>query len=293
MKNIQNFCKFNYFLMEKYIKIKFVFLLLLAFINTSGQNYVQFYNAIQYYNSAFSGIEKCSNILLLNNYHPITLSENYIYNTLLTDIFVPKISGGIKLGIEKTSTPDNVFSNLGVSFAYAYHNKFSDNLRFSLSIQNSYFVKKINTANLVYPDMLNIYGNEPNLSNEIISENTIKQLKFGGGFVIYGKDYFFSFFVDNFYSYYFSSSNNNQNLYTLMLEKQFYNRKKRFNISYNGAFMYSKPFYTIINGVIIENKNLGGGIFIKQSIFNSKIYNALSPYFIFYYNTINYSIKRF
>ncbi|MBN2891839.1 MAG: type IX secretion system membrane protein PorP/SprF [Bacteroidales bacterium] len=273
--------------MNKFKKFKISFLIIFLFVDVYGQDFIQFQNIPQHYNSAFAGINKCSNIVLTNNFHHVAPSLNFFSNTLIIDTHVPLVSGGIKLEIEKFSTPGNVFSNTYLSFAYAYQNKFNKKNRFSLSLQGTFFQENINISNLVFSNMIDIYSNTLEPNSEIFANNVLRGVFFGGGAVFYGKSYYFSFFVENFFSIYATTPKKNDWNLSLIAEKQLIKTNKKYNLHYNSAFFFNRQFLSISNGVVISNDIIGCGMFVKELLFDNNLTNALSPYFTLNYKNIS------
>lgn len=260
---------------------------ILGLTKISAQEFYQFYNIPQYYNSAFSGIEKCSNIVLSNNIHPVSSGINFVSNDLFVDFYVPKISGGLKLDISKTSSPNNVFSSTNFAFAYSYHNKILKKIRFSMSIQVKYNQESFKVSDLIFPNMITPYSNIIFSSNELIVSRLFSNFIFAGGFVLYNENSYFSAFVDNFYSVYINDEINIRNNLVLLTEKQLFKKKNNYTLKLNSSIIICKYFQSFSTGLIFQLKQVEIGLFSLQNVYNKSLENGLNSYFAYNFNNIS------
>ena len=268
------------------IKITFFIIIFLAFSDATAQEFNQFYNIPHYYNSAFAGIKKCSSISVNNNILPVATGVNFKTNNLLIDWYIPKISGGLKFGVAKKTSPQDVFSSLNLTFAYSYHIKLSYKYRLSLSVQSVFNQENFNSANLIFPNMISPYSTVILPNNEPIINKTCRGFKFAGGFVLYNNDSYFSVYIDNFYSIYADKENNAKTAVIILSEKEIFHKSKKTTITLNSMIFSSKYSQNISTGGILKINQLNFGIFSKQNYFEKKLTNGIEAYF-------SYSYKKF
>jgi len=267
-------------------KVYIILVLLFSSILAKNQEFSQFYNVPQYYNSAFAGIQKCSNVVIMNKIHPILGNLNFYSNGIVADLYFSKIHGWIEADVAHNSTPSNVFFFTAFSVAYAYHNKFSKKIRFSMSIRAKFQQQNFNASNLIFADMISPYNNQITPNNENIMRELQKSLVFGGGAVLYGKSYYFSFFVNNFYSIYDAKKIYNNNYYVFLSEKQLIKSAKRKKIKINSAIFFNKIFLETTEGGIFEKNNIAGGLFLHQNFYENNFTFGVSPYMSLHYRNI-------
>ena len=272
-------------------KITFFIILLSTFFNISAQEFEQFYTMPQYYNSAFAGIEKCSNISTNNHFHPIVNGVHFLSNNLLLDIYISEISGGLKFSLTRSSTPDNIFTSLDFAFGYSYHLKLSKKIRLALSIQTTFIQKNINSSNLIYPSSISPFSNTVIPNNEPIINNLYRNFNFASGFVLYNRKSYFSIFVDNFYSLYIENKQTQNTNLVLLTEKQAITLPHKFFINISSIIIISKNFKNFSTGMIIKNKQFKLGLFSKQNILESSFTNGLGSFLSYSYGnlTIGYT----
>jgi Type IX secretion system membrane protein PorP/SprF len=283
--------------MNKFKKTNITLFIVFVFAITkiSAQEFFQFYNIPQYYNSAFAGIEKCSNIVVSNNIHPVISGINFISNDLFLDTYVPKISGGLKFDVSRVSSPNNVFSSTNFAFAYAYHNKIYKKLRFSMSVQVKYNQESFKLSNLIFPNMITPYSNVLLPSNELVASRLFRSIIFGGGLVLYNNNLYFSGFVDNFYSIYINDEIITKTRLVLLTEKQLLKKKNNYVLKLNSAMIISKYFQNFSTGLIFQLKQVEIGLFSLQNFYNKSLVNGMNSYFAYNYNqlSIGYSHSFF
>ena len=267
-------------------KITFFIIVFFAFSTISAQKFEQFYNIPHYYNSAFAGIEKCSDISFNNNFLPIVGTQNFYNNNLLLNLYLPKISGGLKFGVSKKTSPQNVFSSLNLAFAYSYHFKISTNHHLSLSLQSKYNQESFNSSNLIFPNMITPYSNIILSNNEPILNKTYRNFEFAGGFVLYNKNSYFSIYLDDFYSLYIEEKGHAESTVIFLTEKIIYQKRSKFEIVLNSAIFLSKNYYNFSTGIILKTKQLNFGLFSKQNLFETNLANGLETYFAYNYKNL-------
>lgn len=273
--------------MTKLKKIKITFFIIISCINLFSQDFNQIFQIPQYYNAAFTGVDKCSKIILSNKYHPISFEQNFFINNLLVDLSIKKISGGLKINIHRENTPNKIFSKNSFSFGYAYNNNLTRKIRFSLATQINYLNESINSQNLVFPNMLSLYSNEISLENEIINKEKKNSINFGFGGLLYSKTTFFSFFVDNFWNIELKNRTTKPFVIRLLAEKQLVRRDYFGKINLNTAFFISKYFQNSFIGLNYVHEKISGGIFINQNLYNSRLTNSISPQVAFSFGSFN------
>ncbi len=250
-----------------------------------AQRFVQVFNYPLFYNSAFAGTESCSNTLLINELHPMGGGLNFYSNNLLVDFKINSINSGLKFNILHKATPQKVFVNQSFAFAYAYNNKITRKIRFSLSVQAKYHTFKISQSNLIFPNMLSVYSNQVENNTEILSLAKNNNIYFGGGGLIYGKNFYFSVFVDNFFAIYQKEAPKTPLTICFIGDKKLFSIKRNFKIKFNTALFYSNKFINSINTILLKNKQFSVGLLSLQNFYNNQLSNGLGV-------SAGYSVKR-
>ncbi len=248
------------------MKFAIKLILILTTINIAkSQNYSQFQSSPQYYNPAFSSINKCTNILSKNQYQHIAPGIFYIQNSIITDFFIPKLSSALKLSAENFHFSDKIFNINRFRFSYSYHLNLDKKNHISFGIETEYFQEKFSANNLIYPSMLDAYGNISNSVPQYTNSLAVSNLIFNAGIVFWQKDFYFSAYTNNLYSIYFGDkAPENSNLGFMFERKNILkNDEKYFTI--NTAIFAKKNYYNLYFGSTINYKSLQIGIFEKIS----------------------------
>ncbi len=270
--------------------LKIIFLILIicfwGFFGSNSQELEQIFNTPQYYNSAFAGYEHCSVGFLSNKMHFVTLNKFFLMNNILFEYFDKKISGAFQVSIGNSFYTEKIFIKNKISLAYTYHNRINRKTLFSLSLQSKYIQEKINTDNLIFPDMISVYNSEILPTTETITLENKNEVIFCGGVLLYNKKYFFSVFVDNFFSVYNNTNTNEIKRIIFINEYQLFSKRDYFDIKLNFSSFIFKNYYFFTTGCILENNIIELGLYSKQNFYDKNLSNGANIYTSIKYNKL-------
>ncbi len=247
----------------------------ISVIALKSQNIKQFYKVPQYYNTAFAGINKCSNIISLNKIHPVYKDVLFFSNSLIFDAYFRKIFGAVYLSATNESTPNNIYNTKEFKFAYTYHVQISGKYMISLSVGTKYFNEYFNENNIILPSMLNLWTNSVSSLNDNIPSYKYKYLGFNTGIVFWTQKFYLSTSVNNFWTIELAEENNKFTSLEIFFEKRRFIENKKIFFSLNSAFFAINKSYSIYNGLNFKYYNVNFGTFLKNVFNRNYISNGL------------------
>ncbi len=199
-----NFCltTIHQFLTKKGSVVLSLFLFMILFsptiLKAQDPQFSQFYSNPLYLNPAFTGTSSYPRIVTnYRNQWPSSGNTFVTYN-FSYDEYVLGMKGAIGFQTLYDREVNGTINTIQSSFVYCYHTKVNDRLFFSSAIQAGFVYKKFNTANLIFPGMINQENGNISDTYAMPIENGQKIFPdFTFGMVAQQEDFYFGFAVSH------------------------------------------------------------------------------------------------
>lgn len=273
--------------MKNYKNIKYIipnkrFILFLSIILTYNASFAQDYKYADLYTE---NIFLNPSYISADNYSTLKLNyqNQYIYNFYSTSIkyFSRKYNSAIALLGSNLVQGKQAFSDLNISAIYSYRINVDNNKILNTALQVSYLQQNINSANFIYPDMINIYTGTIEASTEISTFEPRKAVDFSFGISYISKKYRLgvsAFHLQDLYTENQTltySPKINFHFARLISQKSFDNNKKLSRFTPELIYVYQRNFEQIIIGFTFEKNVFLARFWLK----NNLNFNQISPVF--------------
>lgn len=146
--------------------------------------FTQYYSTSLYTNPAFTGINECPTITMVNRNQWPAVSGRFNSTFTSYEQYSNSLSGGIGGYIISDQQADGILKTLRVSGIYSYSFKVSTKTRVNISLESTYFQKSVDWDRMSYGDQIHpeygfIYG-----TNDIIGIEQISGFDVSTGILI-------------------------------------------------------------------------------------------------------------
>ncbi len=260
---------------KKIIILILAFLCIISILNAQDAQFSQFYTNSLYLNPAFAGSEVNSRVALNYRNQWIGAQSSFVTYSASFDQYVDAVQGGLGFNIMDDVKGD--FNTFSISGMYSYKMNLSRKFSFSAGFQTSYFQKKLDWGNLVFPDMVNPSLGIVNPTNEPKGVTNKGFLDFSAGFIGYNKNSYFGFAIHHLTQPLesFSGIENYTNVLSTKFSiqvgtniriKNFRFRKGDLYFSPNILFQQQREFQQINYGVYLHRRKLEAGLWLRQNL---------------------------
>ncbi len=262
-------------MIKKLIILLYIYVCVIPLINAQDAQFSQFYVNSLYLNPAFAGSKMNSRVALNYRNQWIGAQSSFVTYSASYDQYVDAVQGGLGLHIMDDVKGD--FNTFNISGMYSYKMNLSRKYSFSAGFQASYFQKKLNWGNLVFPDMIDPSGGI-NPTNEA-PPGVIKKsfVDFSAGFIGYNKKSYFGFAVHHLTQPLesFSGIENYSNVLSTKFSiqvgtniriKDYRFRRGDLYFSPNILFQQQRSFQQINYGVYLHRRKLEAGLWLRQNL---------------------------
>ncbi len=250
-------------------------LFFLATMKLNAQEFVQFFKFPQIINPAFSGNDNCFEIQTANRLHYVAPGLFFSKNLLDINTNVPEIYGGIQLKALVSQSPGKIFSSYDYSFAYSYSFRIDRYRKINLALETEYKNVIFNNTNLIFPSMLDVWGNISRSSSAAFTNYSLKKLFFNTGILFQTRNNYLGISLKNLYSFYFGQKFKTPYQLAISFQKKNIVRKNEIKINiYSNIFSDLKQKYNFLNGIEIEYLSTKAGIFSIQNIYSGQLSNG-------------------